>query len=192
MTFRSIALVGAALVALATAASAADADGRWYVGAGVGVAMPGNVEGIPFDTTWRGIASFGYDMNMIRLETEIGYTDPSVSGSNSDANVDVEQLTVMVNALYDLPLADKFGLTIGGGIGLVHATVSASLTGYGSGSASGNGLAWQGIAGVTYKLTDDVNLQLDYRYIGAEQVNFSGYHLSQYSNNIMVSAQYHF
>jgi OmpA-OmpF porin, OOP family len=70
----------------------------------------------------------------------------------------------MANLIYDIPLGDRFDLSIGGGAGggrddlLVHS----GATDFAKGDHIG--FMWQGIAGISYSLTRNLDLTLDYRY----------------------------
>lgn len=211
MRIRSYALAGVALFALTSSAFAADTG--WYVGLGAGYSMPQAVKfptttvvtanGLPylaneaqFKNTWRGIGSFGYAWsNHFRFEVEGGYTDPKLASLKlngvkaSVGNVDVREYTAMGNLLYDLPISESWYLTVGGGAG--YGWTSLDL---GSSKIKSAGFTYQGIAGITYKLTNSTDLQLDYRYVTTSGLeNFdAGHRVNLASHNTMLSLRWYF
>ncbi len=211
MKLRSFALAGAALVALSGFAFAVDTG--WYVGIGAGYSMPQAVafptvgrvtaNGVPYfadeaslKNAWRGIGSVGYAWdNHFRFEAEGGYTDPKVGSLNlagvksSLTSVDVSEFTAMGNLLYDMPLSERWNFTVGGGGGWNWTALDLN-----SAKIKSAGLTWQGIAGVTYKLSSLTDLQLDYRYISTSGLeNFdSGHKVNLISHNVMLSLRWYF
>ncbi len=211
MRIRGVLLAGVALFALTSSALAADSG--WYVGLGAGYSMPQAVKfptiaGVTangqtylaneaqFKNTWRGIGTLGYAWsNHFRFEAEGGYTDPNLaslklSGLRTPAgNVDVRQFTAMGNLLYDLPISERWYLTVGGGGGWNWTDLDL-----GSSKIRSAGLTWQGIAGMTYKLSRTTDLQLDYRYITTSGLeNFdAGHRVNLASQNVMMSIRWYF
>ena len=75
--------------------------------------------------------------------------------------------TDIVNLVYDIPLDENWKLSLGGGIGAGHVHAYAHRARRGTVSlvhGSSIGLAYQGIAGIAYSLSPDVDMFLDYRY----------------------------
>ncbi|MDR3525688.1 MAG: OmpA family protein [Rhizomicrobium sp.] len=211
MRIRGCALAGVALFALTSSAFAADSG--WYVGLGAGYSMPQavtfptvasvNANGVPvladeaqFKNTWRGIATVGYAWNdHFRFEAEGGYTDPKLSSlglrglKTPISSADDREFTAMGNLLYDLPISERWYLTVGGGGGWNWTDLYL-----GSSKIKSAGLTWQGIAGITYKLSRTTDLQFDYRYIKTSGLeNFdSGHKVNVASNNAMLSLRWYF
>ena len=197
MKFRTLALAGAAMFALTVSASAADTS--WYVGFGAGwnntIPVSYNGGRVDFRDTWRGIATLGYAWdNHVRLEGEFGYTDPDAKlfvgpNGNGSASGDLQEITLMGNLLYDAPLSERWYLTFGGGLGWGFLTAN---------SEDKSALAWQLIAGVTYRVSPDVDLQFDYRYVSIEKVDIADNQRASYafgpvaSNNLMLSLRWYF
>ena len=210
MRIRNIALAGVALFALTSAASAVDSG--WYIGIGAGYDMPlavkfpttANVTAnsltyftnqAEFKNTWRGIATVGYAWhNHFRFEAEGGYTDPkigsfNVGGVNTPVNgVDVRQFTAMGNLLYDLPISERWYLTVGGGGGWNWTKLNL-----GSANIESAGLTWQGIGGISYRLSRSADLQLDYRYVTTSGLeNFdAGHRVNLASHSVMLSLRWY-
>ncbi len=211
MRIRSCALAGVALFALTSSAFAVDSG--WYVGLGAGYSMPQAVNyptttavvanGVPllaneaqFKNTWRGIGTVGYAWsNHFRFEAEGGYTDPKLASLNLNgvktplSNMDVREYTAIGNVLYDLPIAERWYLTVGAGGGWNWTDLNLR-----SSKIKSDGLTWQGIAGITYRLSRTTDLQFDYRYImtsGLENFD-AGHRVNLASNNAMVSLRWYF
>ena len=211
MRIRNFALAGVALSALTSSALAADTG--WYIGIGAGYSMPqsvryptitsvtANSQTYPADAaslknSWRGIGTVGYAWtNHIRFEAEGGYTDPKVGALNfagaktSLTGVDVTEFTAMGNLLYDVPISERWYLTFGGGGGWNWTELDL-----GSARIKSAGLTWQGIGGLTYKLSRATNLQLDYRYVATTGLeNFDlGHKVNLTSHNVMLSMRWYF
>jgi opacity protein-like surface antigen len=181
---KRILLASAALTMLG-AGSALAQDGSWYVGAGVGAnwvsdesvdTIFNNDLEFEFDTGWAVLGDVGYrwyDSNF-RLAVELGYrsndvetVDRAFGGTMSPVSGDVTQFSAMVNMLFDFPLSEGAVLTLGGGIGAASADFEAT----GSGSDiiddgdDGFQLAYQGIAGLAFEVSDNVELFAEYRYM---------------------------
>ncbi len=179
MRIRTIVLAGVAALALAGTAHASDATG-WYLGiAGGGDYL--NAIDLKTDTggtitnnkfkssdSYIATAAFGYRFrDHLRFELEAGYTphdfkDTTISAVTYGGHDRIG--SAMANLIYDIPLSDRFDLNIGGGAGagrddlLVHN----GATDFARGDRTG--FMWQGIAGISYSLTRNVDLTLDYRY----------------------------
>ena len=180
MKIRMIALAGVAALALSTPAMAAEG---WYLGLGAGWDQQNGVKlsSVPVPSAVvtskassgalvAGSAGYAWD-NGFRLEDEIGWSGHNVkvpAGSAGGGYTSVE--TDMANLVYDIPLDEGWKLSIGAGIGAgksrVHAYGPVGLGGVNFDIVNGSriGLAYQGIAGVAYSVSDDVDLFLDYRY----------------------------
>ena len=184
MKIRMIALAGVAALALSTPAMAAEG---WYLGLGAGwdqqtgikatsAPLPGAFAGRTQASNAAIIAgSAGYAFgNGFRLEDEIawegqdliGYGVGSLKGTRGYDSV----ATDMANLIYDFPLDDSWKFSIGAGIGAgrshIHINGPVGLGGVNFDVVNGAkiGLAYQGIAGVAYSLSDDVDLFVDYHY----------------------------
>ena len=162
MKIRLIALAGVAALALSTPAMAAQG---WYLGLGAGwdqqnalkfrsVPTPTNIQTAKSKDGALIVGSVGYGWDSgLRMEFEDSYTshDFSAPFGGSDSVT-----SVMVNAIYDMPLGSNWKLSLGGGVGMgtvrMHATTSLPI---GTTTTTGDyalgtrrGLEWQAIAGV--------------------------------------------
>jgi OmpA-OmpF porin, OOP family len=178
----SAALAAAGALATALPASAADTEG-WYGGLGGGwssldeiklkISQPGGTLDAqnPTSNSAAVNGAFGYKFDpSIRLEAEVQYADfnmqrlpppsPRLLGPKGDLGI----TTVYANALYDYHFSQRFAATIGAGVGAGLADANVPVNPNQSITSTGTGFAWQVIAGFTVALTDNLEIQADYRY----------------------------
>ena len=171
MKTRTILLSGVAVFLLAGPA-AAQTQG-WYLGLGAGWNNPSNIDfnagpgvhgSVQMKDSAAYIATIGYKWrNGIRLELEPGYADPDVG---SGLKGDVQQTTLFANLAYDIPLARWVSLTLGAGAGMgwVDPSIKTTPPSIRVANGSDTAFAWQALAGLTFPLSDNFELQADYRY----------------------------
>ncbi|HTC82782.1 MAG TPA: outer membrane beta-barrel protein, partial [Rhizomicrobium sp.] len=187
MKIRLIALAGVAALALSTPAMATEG---WYLGLGAGWDHQNKISikstaGSPVPLAASSLKSsdgaivagaFGYAWdNGLRVEWEDSYTSHSFKAGNGGSD---SLLGFMVNAVYDIPLGDNWKLSLGGGAGMgrarIHATGTIAPLPVANGGTgdlvlgSQTGFQWQGIAGIAYSISPDVDLFADFRYRGNE------------------------
>ncbi len=136
------------------------------------------------DTNAAFSGAIGIDGGLLRSELELTFRDtegilletnpPSAdAGSGSFDNI-----SLMTNLYFDLPLPGGFELFAGGGIGVVVFDGDASGTGS-LGSIefdeAGYGFAYQLKAGVAYEITRNLQLTAGYRYWAASEVDFGSF-----------------
>jgi OmpA-OmpF porin, OOP family len=187
-----------AAAALATPAFAA-ADGP-YVGIEGGVTFPrstdldvilndtttyDNAYDVRYKAGYDVDAIAGYKLGPVRLEGEAGYKRATVKslGVSTPLITDVGTAagttatagdfsvgnhigikTLMANALLDGNFGGGFGGYAGGGVGRAWASLSGDKD---------NAMAFQGIAGLRYALTPNVDAGLKYRYFHTGKLDFS-------------------
>jgi OOP family OmpA-OmpF porin len=186
-----------ALASTALAAPAVARDNTWYAGVEGGLM---HVEDTKFDVSGdavRDIDDFlnvdyktgldidilgGYDFGLVRAEFEAGYKRASLdevsflnTGVASDSGGHVRVYSAMANALVDI--GDENGLSgyFGAGVGLANARYKLHFNdanNVGNGSDSDRSFAYQGIAGIRYAISDNIDLGLKYRYFVASKLNF--------------------
>lgn len=188
MTTRSLLLGAVASLAFVSAASAYERNG-WYVGLEGGGSWIDDLEAVrtfdpnppggavttttiggPLETGWVALATVGYGFQAsnFRVELEGGYRDndldPSAFGS-------ISEWSIMLNVLYDIPLTDRLGLSIGAGAGADHLTFDFVPDAFDDGDWN---FAYQGIAGLNYALTSRLDLFANYRYLRVNNPEVSG------------------
>jgi OmpA-OmpF porin, OOP family len=195
MLNRKTLLAATAIVALSSAAYAQD-ETNWYAGAAFGAnwlddetitittAAPTTTVEAEFDTGWVMTGAVGHRWNQWRLEFELGYRDNSsedlvvTPGPVADTMfADVTQFSQMVNLLWDLPIGDNMALTIGGGVGGVQVQVDAGgIVGLSTIAMDDDDyvFAYQGIAGLSIDISDQMELFAEYRYFATDEVSVQG------------------
>jgi opacity protein-like surface antigen len=164
----------------------------WYVGAFGGLTYTPSISGnsifIINSTTafanrsfdnpnWDVGAHVGYRMGQIRLEGEYIFQRSTLNRvSDGVTFTDTARLNVhsgMFNALYDIEgLTSSVLPYIGAGIGVASLSLNDNFTNLRTGavisnsSGSNTRFAYQVLAGVGFKVMDNVNMNVGYRYFG--------------------------
>jgi OOP family OmpA-OmpF porin len=135
---------------------------------------PGASQEAEFDNGLTLAGGMGYAYgNGIRAELELAVRDNDIDIINGlGASGDITSIALMGSLYYDFDTGSKFKPFIGGGLGLAHIdagrvtpTTGASI------NDSYNALAGQVAAGVSYAMTDNLDLTLAYRYFIAPKVH---------------------
>ena len=173
-------LLGSALALALPMTAQAETRGLYIGGAGgadfaidAKASAPAGSNKVKYDTGYTGLLNLGYGFGAFRAELEGAYLANDVNGTRGAALANPGGRTrtwaAMVNGFYDINTGTAFTPYIGGGVGA--GFTNASLTGTRpAGSAVGlyNGsdttFAYQGIAGVSYALSQNLSLTTDYRY----------------------------
>lgn len=186
MISRTLLLGAVATLALGTAASAYERNG-WYVGLEGGwnwiddTSFTGSLDldppGAPglfagefeFEDGWAAFGTVGYAFaNRFRAELEVGYRDNDlVPATGGDFN----EWTAMVNVLYDIPLGRWATFSIGAGAGADYANINLSTLAYDEREVN---FAYQGVAGLNFRVGPRLDLMLNYRYLTVLEPEFSG------------------
>lgn len=175
-----------ALLALASTLMGAGLQGSeccdegFYVGGFAGVNFLQNLEkhGVEakFKTGFAGGIAGGYKFrNNVRVEGEFAYrrnTLKSISfdGENDDLHgvkVTAETYAVMGNVYYDFDMGCGWTPYLGAGAGWAQNRVKASSHDVEI-SGKDSGFAYQGIAGVSYRICPKTDLGLEYRYFASK------------------------
>ena len=201
--------IGAVCSLLAYSGTAQAAEDGFYIGAAAGVNFAqdskfdlttGSDPSASHDTGLTGLASGGYKFESgLRLEAELGYRDSDVDEVGGvDGDGDVSAISLMGNALYDFDLGSPITPYIGIGLGIAQVDFDGvSPVGGSAVDDDDTSIAYQGIAGASLRLTDQLDLTLDYRYFAAPDVELSlnsgGRADSSYkSHNIMLGLRFSF
>jgi len=170
-------------MALLTSPALAQDEG-FYIGVGGGINFThgsdinGNGFSSDFDRNpgFVGTGTLGYKYsNGFRNELELGYRGNDVDKiANATANGKTHAYSAMVNLLFDLDITDtNFDTYIGGGAG--GALIRQSKVGAVQGTTLDDSdftFAYQGIAGISYALSDMADVYLNYQYFHAADPNF--------------------
>jgi outer membrane protein OmpA-like peptidoglycan-associated protein len=179
MRLRSIALAGATLIALAGPAAAGQG---WYIGAEAGWSaptnmkwkfpeFPGNTGRVDGENSVLFGGTVGFKIpDGLRIEFEASHVkydidSISMNGTGFSADGDLAQTVLFGNLIYDLPIANRWAVALGGGIGGGWVTPDFEVpSGPTSVSETEAAFAWQLIAGVVYSITPQLDFQVDYRF----------------------------
>ena len=151
---------------------------------------------------WNKMSSWNLEVNG-SAENSSG----SISGQ-LNAPIDVEggyfQVPLVVNFIFKIPTDSPWVPYIGGGIGASYTYMNWTRLSYGGisqdiSNVDGScwSLAYQGIAGLDYKITDEVSLGLKYIFTGTGNQNFGGSFQDfdtkgSYSQNVMLNCTLNF
>lgn len=189
-------LVAASLVAgIAPAAHAQ--NGNWYFGAQTGVnllndadtSIPGTSSEFEYDPGFGLLGQIGMPLGDFRIEAEIGWRRNSIdefagAGVDGDTNL----FSFMANGYYDIPLGWRVTPYIGAGVGGAVVSVDAD----GIVDESEVVFAYQGIAGLSYRINDELAIKGDYRYLATEDFTVDGVDTEYESHAFMVGFTYFF
>ncbi len=187
MRYRSPLMLGV-FVALASGLAApttfAQSSG-YYIGAGAGLSLQRDADitgngvdaSIETDPGWAGQLSLGhYYGNGLRAEIEAAYGRSGVDSISGGANPggNISALSGMINGFYDFSTDSALKPYVGFGIGAARLSYNGVTPIGGSRTNDRDTVfAYQGIAGVSYDLGNDLALTTDYRYFRALDPNFT-------------------
>lgn len=177
----------------ASAAHAAPPKG-WYVGIAVGAnwvddaplrsyfngVFSGNLgdSEMSFDADWAGVANLGYRWsNGWRLELEGGYRTNDGAyiqcgrGGCPEQGVELNEWTAMANVFYDIPLSERFTVSLGLGAGADFPEFSFNRLVV-QGTGDDTVFAGQAIAQIAYQFADQWEVYADYRFLMTDDPYF--------------------
>lgn len=129
---------------------------------------------VSFDNGWALLGTVGYDWGSWRVEGEAGIREADIKPLPGCfgcwINPSLNQVSLMANAYYDIPLASKLTLSLGAGVGAVQTHFE---TGGGFFTDNDWNVAYQAIAGFSYEVCSGVELTLDYRYFRVSEPEYS-------------------
>jgi outer membrane protein OmpA-like peptidoglycan-associated protein len=160
-------------------ASAAQAETNgWYAGAETGLAIAPSVKFKDGAKTWNEnqnlgyavLGQFGYGFGPVRVEGELGWRSNGVDKVKQPFNMSgsgsLDATSVMANVYYDIATGSRITPFIGAGVGGVDVNAERIRA---SGTTFSNDdnfvFGYQGIAGASYALNDNLSLKADYRYL---------------------------
>jgi opacity protein-like surface antigen len=113
----------------------------------------------------------GYDFgNSFRLEGEISYRDNRIRTGGGESPQAVTS-TIMLNGFYDLPIAKRWNIYFGGGLGAATAQLETISLGQVI-DARENSFAYQLETGVGWVYNSKVTFSLGYRFFDAVDPEF--------------------
>ena len=120
------------------------------------------------DRVLGGSIAYGIKAGAVRTELELNLHDTSkVKFYDSEDDYgwtkSLKNKSVMLNAYYDIDTGTKFTPYVGAGIGMAHLKAKIA-TDNGTSDKGKTTFAWQAGAGVSYAMTDNIALDLAYRY----------------------------
>ncbi|MBU1193563.1 MAG: porin family protein [Proteobacteria bacterium] len=181
-----------------------------YVSFNAGVSMPadsdvnystGEIVEIESDAGFAGGVALGYDFgNNLRLEGEISYLSNEVDkatylGINRATTGDVTSIAFLINGYYDFKNSTPFTPFISAGAGLANVEVD-DFTFVGSGlptvSDDDTVFAYQLSAGVGYAVTDQLSLDVKYRYFATADPGVNTAEYEYGSHGVLVGLRFGF
>jgi len=188
MTNTSRLLATAAVLALLAPAAAKADDHGFYLGGNVGVSIPtdpdfdsaGVTNEVETNVGFAGIAAVGYqfDSNW-RVQGEFAarlnnVSDITGTGAGPATDGDVNVYSLMADAIYNVPTGTRFEPYVGVGAGMAWVAAKDVGTIFGDTIDDTDAVfAYQGIAGVEYKVSDRLRAGLDYRYFRTADTKFT-------------------
>lgn len=178
------ALIAAGL--LAGVSTAAFAEDGWYVSGSLGANYVPDLRtkttSGPFKETndlgFGLLGAAGYAFGPVRIEEELGWRRNSLDKlktptGNFQAGGSLDGWSAMTNAYYDFHTGTPFTPYIGAGIGAVNVAAN-NIRSLSTGVVTDDNswtFGYQGIAGVSYAINDQLSLRADYRYLGTTQAD---------------------
>ncbi len=162
------------ILAVALMANAAQAArGKVYASGGLTFGVLADAldiqSDIGIDSGWGLIAAVGYDMNKIRFEGEISLRNYGIDEINVDGvgtvsvDGDFTALSYMANGYYDFKIRrSPHRPYVGIGFGVTHVDVDLK----GLFSTGSTELAYQAMAGVSFRYSRKMFLRAGYRFFG--------------------------
>ncbi len=160
-------LSGASTAAMATEGWYGRADVGWSVDGALDV---GSGDDLDFEDDWSQHLGLGYAyQNGFRLEAELAHRDNDFQDLDGSARA----WAAMANLYYDFNRGGKFEPYVGVGVG--GASIEAKgVAGPISFDDDDTVFAYQGMVGVAVGLTEQLDLDIGYRYFVAQDASFSG------------------
>jgi outer membrane protein OmpA-like peptidoglycan-associated protein len=164
---------------------AANATEGWYGRVDAGYSIDGSVETGPtdfdLDDDWLADIGVGYGFqNGVRAEAELGYRTNEVDLTDEDA----EALSLMANVFYDFNRGGRWQPYLGVGVG--YAQVDSA-------DDDDANFAYQGLAGIGYEMTDQLTLDVGYRYFSIPEIELAGVDDAEYEHQaVTVGLRYQF
>lgn len=167
-------------------------------------ALPGATGTLSADSGYAFGGALGRQFGSgFRAELEVNYRqndldDLSIAAfglaATGKLDGDVSTLAGMANLLYDIQLGTRITPYIGGGLGLASVNVDIDSVG-GTTTAFDDSeivFAWQGMAGLRFRLTDRISIRGGYRLFSTSDPEFGTTEGEYQSHNIEAGLTYNF
>lgn len=209
----SLGLIVLSLAILPVVAQSQERDNQYYVSGNFGVTfpsdstitdstMPGTSLDFGFDNGWAFVGAFGAKRNQYRADFEFGFQTNDMDSvtamgvtlplAGSGVRGHVDTITGLVNVYYDFDLGNRFVPYLSAGLGFANVSAHFSVPGYGTFKDDATVFAYQGGAGIAYKMSNMFTLDVRYRYLGASNPKFGTTKAEFESNNVLVGLRYNF
>jgi outer membrane protein OmpA-like peptidoglycan-associated protein len=172
-------------VLMASSAGVANATEGWYGRLDVGTSLDGEIDDsfTSYDIEDDFVASVGAGYgfsNGFRLEGAIDRRENEITGLGSSA----ESWAGMANLFYDFNRGGRFQPYVGAGIGYTSIDIGTF--------EDNEGVAYQGIAGIGYAMSENATLDVGYRYFTAPEVSFPGFDVDYQHQAVTIGIRYAF
>jgi opacity protein-like surface antigen len=202
---KKLAIVAGCSLFLAAGAAQA-APNTPYFGAGLGLVKmndstlsdaSGSVD-VGFDNGLGLIASAGYSFDAARVELEFGYRKNdldsfSALGVSVPGSGELTSKSLMANFYYDFTPKEQWSPFVGAGVGMARVDVdNAAVAGITIGEADDTVFAWQLMAGIACRVSDNAVLDFSYRYFATADPDFAGTEAEYGSHNLFAGVRFSF
>jgi outer membrane immunogenic protein len=174
------------------------------VGAGVGLLSDSKIEGVnteinntsvQYENGYNLRAAVGIALNKsVRLEVEGFYTQNDAdkatilgAASVESKSGGIEATGLLFNAYYDINLGSRFTPFLSAGLGFANLDVD-----FRSRDQDQNVFAYAFGAGGAFAITNNISLDLSYRYLKAEDTEFDNLSVSYGAHQINLGVRYSF
>ena len=200
-----LAVIAMAAVAVPLTAMAGD-DSFYLKGyAGIGMAMDSDIDNMPnhggtakasYDGGFAGALAAGYDFaGSLRTDVEYLWQKNDLNTlayENQIGNFpegDFKTQAFMFNGFLDAATGSAWTPYVGAGIGWAKLDLNTPAVGN---SDYDDTFAYQFMGGVGYAMTDQLNLDFQYRFLGTGDASVNSADYSLTSNNLMLGLGYNF
>jgi OmpA-OmpF porin, OOP family len=135
---------------------------------------------VKFDPGFRAGVTGGYQLtDWFAGEVEVGFLEnqiKSITGADRIHDAWFGNVPFLLNGKLQYPNSSPLTPYIGAGVGFSEAIIDVGHVDLGGtslhGSISDTVFAWQGFAGLRYRLNDSMGLRLEYHYFAAQGANW--------------------
>ena len=146
-----------------------------------------------FESGINASVALGWQESFGRIEFEYSKFDfdfdtVGFAPLTADAQGSLSLSTWMANTYIDVPVTSRLTGYAGVGLGLAQASVNSLVAPGGTANAiSELGLAYQARAGLSFDVTNRIEMFSGYRFLGTETISVSEAHLGTFRDNLYVN-----